>query len=145
MAKNKAWVELEGFREIMEELDELQGDIKGTAEKALVEGKKVATNKILKETTKSKYPARGKYSKGDTRRSIDLDVNVKWEGAKAEIGVGYKFEKSGPTPIMLMYGTPRMKKVQGMYDALYGKKTKKEVMEKEKEIVQKEIEKRLGQ
>lgn len=151
MAKNKIGLQFSGFKELSEKLDKLGGDLKKTAEEALTESKKAVTNDLLKATTKSYYPAKGKYSQGDTRRSIDLSTKVEWTGMKGSIPVGFDFDKSGPVSIFLMYGTPRHKpnhpgtaQVKAMYDAIYGSKAQQKIKKTQEEIFQKAIAKRLG-
>ena len=134
MARNRVSLQFSGFLEMAEKLDELQGDLKKTTEEALRESKAVVSKNLLNATNKANYPAHGKYSTGKTRHSIDTQKNVKWEGTAGEIKVGFDFKKSGLTSIFLMYGTPRMKKVQQIYDAVYGRKTKTQVSKIQKDI-----------
>jgi hypothetical protein len=114
-------------------LDELQGDLQRTTEEALIKSKEVVTAKLLEATNKANYPAQGKYSMGRTRQSIDTTQNVTWQGTTAEISVGFDLKKSGLTSIYLMYGTPRMAKVQAIYDAIYGSRVKAEIKRVQKE------------
>ena len=127
--KNHIGLQFSGFAEMTARLDELQGDLQRTTEEALIKSKEVVTAKLLEATNKANYPAQGKYARpGDpTRASIDTTKNVTWQGTTAEIDVGFDFEISGLTSIFLMYGTPRMDKVQAIYDAIYGRKTKTEI------------------
>lgn len=146
--KNKIGLNFSGFKEVIAQLDELEGDIKKTTEKALTESKKIVTEKLIEATIKENFPAKGKYSTGATAESINKDMTVEWDGMTASIPVGYDLEKSGLTSIFLMYGTPRhkppMPRVSEMFDAIYGAKTKKEVKAKQKEIFENAIKERLG-
>lgn len=119
----------------MAKLDELGGTdhMKKGVEKALIESKKHITPKIEQAITH--LPAGGKYSTGITKESIDTDTAVEWEGLTATIKVGFDFEKSGLTSIFLMYGTPRMKPVSGLKNAIYGTKTKKEIAELQESVL----------
>lgn len=142
--KNKIGLQFSGFEELAEKLDELQGDLKKTTEDALRKSKAVVTTNLLKATQKSNYPAHGKYSKNNgTRHSIDTKKNIEWEGTMGSIHVGFDFKKSGLKSIFLMYGTPRMKKVQAIYDAVYGSKTKKQIRKIQKETFQEAIKKKM--
>lgn len=141
--KNKIGLQFSGFEELAEKLDELQGDLKKTTEDALRKSKAVVTINLLKATQKSNLPAHGKYSTGDTRHSIDTSKSVNWEGTIGEIHVGFEFKKSGLKSIFLMYGTPRMKKVQAIYDAVYGTKTKTQIRKIQKETFQEAIKKKM--
>lgn len=133
--KNRIGLQFSGFEEMAARLDELQGDLQRTTEEALIKSKEVVTAKLLEVTNKANYPAQGKYARrGDpTRASIDTTKNVKWQGTIAEIKVGFDLKKSGLTSIFLMYGTPRMDKVQAIYDAVYGSRVKAEIMRIQKE------------
>ena len=131
--KNRIGLQFSGFAEMAARLDELQGDLQRTTEEALIKSKEVVTAKLLEATNKASYPAQGKYSTGRTRQSIDTTQNVKWQGTTAEIDVGFDLKKSGLTSIYLMYGTPRMAKVQAIYDAVYGSRVKAEIKRVQKE------------
>ena len=131
--KNRIGLQFSGFEEMAARLDELQGDLQRTTEEALIKSKEVVTAKLLEATNKANYPAQGKYSTGRTRQSIDTTKNVTWQGTTAEIDVGFDLEKSGLTSIFLMYGTPRMAKVQAIYDAVYGSRVKAEIKRVQKE------------
>lgn len=141
--KNKIGLQFSGFEELAEKLDELQGDLKKTTEEALRKSKAVVTTNLLKATQKSNLPAHGKYSTGGTRHSTNTKKNVNWEGTIGEIEVGFDFEKSGLKSIFLMYGTPRMKKAQKIYDAVYGTKTKTKIRKIQKETFQEAIKKKM--
>ena len=132
--KNKIGLQFSGFQEMIEKLDKLEGDVNATTEQALRESKQYVTDNLLAVTVKANFPAHGKFSTGRVRESIDRDINVLWQGSTASIDVGYEFEKSGPVSIFLMYGTPRMAKVQSMFDAIYGSQTTKKIKEIQKEV-----------
>lgn len=144
MARNKIGLQFSGFKEAIAQLEKLEGDVKGITEAALYESKKVVTGELLKTAEKKNYPAQGKYSSGDVRHSIDLSKDVEWEGFVASIPVGFDLKKGGFPSIFLMYGTPRMPKVQGMYDAIYGSKIRRKIGKIQKEIFQKAIRERMG-
>ena len=116
--KNRVGLQFSGFRELAEKLDELEGDLKKTTENALRGSKAIVSSGLKEAARESNYPAHGKYSRGGTRESIDVSNDVEWSGTLGEIHVGFDFKKSGLKSIFLMYGTPRMKKVQEMYDAV---------------------------
>lgn len=141
--KNKVGFAFSGFEEICEKLDGIGGNLKQTTETALVKSKAVVTVNLVKATQKSNYPAQGKYSSGDLRHSIHTGKTVEWNGTVGEIHVGFDFAKSGLTSIMIMYGTPRMNKVQSIYDAVYGNKTKKQVRKVQEEIFTDAIKKKM--
>lgn len=135
MARNKIGLHFEGWEDYMAKLDELGGTdhMKKGVEKALIESKKHITPKIEQAITR--LPAGGKYSTGITKKSIDTSMAVEWEGLTATIKVGFDFEKSGLTSIFLMYGTPRMKPVNGLKNAVYGVKSQKEIAEIQESVL----------
>ena len=135
VARNKIGLQFEGWEDYIAKLDELGGTqtMKKGVEEALIESKK-HVNPLI-EQAMTKLPARGKYSTGDTKKSIDDDLSVEWNGMTGEIKVGFDFSKSGTTSIFLMYGTPRMKPVSGLKSAIYGAKTKKEIAEIQEKVL----------
>ena len=141
--KNRVGLQFSGFRELAEKLDELEGDLKKTTENALRGSKAIVSSGLKEAARESNYPAHGKYSRGGTPESIDVSNDVEWSGTLGEIHVGFDFKKSGLKSIFLMYGTPRMKKVQEMYDAVYGNKTKAQIRKIQKETFQQAIKKKM--
>ncbi len=127
MARNRIGLQVKGFDEYMAKLDEVGGTkaMKRGVESALIASKKYVNPLI--ESAMSKLPAGGRYSTGDTKKSIDEDMTVDWQGLTASIKVGFDFEKSGLTSIFLMYGTPKMPPVNGLKAAIYGSKSQKEI------------------
>ena len=127
MARNKIGLQVKGFEEYMAKLDKLGGSkaMKQGVESALKSSKEYVTPLI--ESAMDNLPAMGKYSTGDTKESIDKGTDVEWNGMTASIKVGFDFKKSGLKSIYLMYGTPKMPKVNGLYDAIYGSKTQKQI------------------
>lgn len=147
MARNRVTIDFKGFDEYMEKMDKLGGTdlIKKGVEAGLKASKRYVNQEIKKAIRKSNLPAKGQYSRGDTEKSIDKDFNVNWEGTVGYTNVGFKFDKIGLLSIYLMYGTksvhgtPRMKPVEGLYDAIYGKKTKSQMRKLQKEAINKVI------
>lgn len=151
MAKSsrKFGIKFEGFSTIASELDRLQGDLKKTTEKALEFIPDVVNPEL--HSTMSKHKRTGK-----TEESI-VNENVKWEGTRASIAVGFDIAHGGLPSIFLMYGTPRhapanqygpangaVKGVQQdkkLFNAIFGSSTNKKIAEKQKEIFEKEIKK----
>ena len=129
---NKTRIEFEGFDEVIARLTKLDGDIKGVTEKALRETHKVITHKAETAIAPHKQT-------GATERSLKRNAEIKWAGSEASVEVGFDISNGGLPSIFLMYGTPRMKKDQNLYNAFFGNKTKKEVMELQERIFYDEI------
>lgn len=139
MARNKIGLQVKELDYYMAKLDELGNGkaMKRGVEAALRASKQHVTPLIEKSMTK--LPAGGIYSTGDTKKSIDKDMSVEWQGMTASIKVGFDFSQSGLKSIFLMYGTPRMKPVSGLKSAVYGSKTQKELAAIQEEELQKVI------
>lgn len=113
----------------MAKLDKLGGNdaMKRGVQEALKASKEYVNPQIESAIAKGNLPAGGKYSLGGTKESIDKDMTIEWRGFIGETKVGFDFKKSGLKSIFLMYGTPRMKPVTGLKNAIYGAKTQKEI------------------
>ena len=144
MARNKIGLQFKGFEELLNKYETLGGDLNSATEAALKAGKQIVNVQLTRDTTNGNFPAGGKYATGALKRSIDKDFNVKWEGTTAVLKIGYDFKTSGTASIFLMYGTPKMPKVQKLYDDIYGTRTKKLVAQAQEEAMQKVIERVLG-
>lgn len=141
--KNKIVFDVSAVQELVEKFESLNGDLKATTTEALQKSKAKVTFNLLSATEKKNYPAKGKYSTGKTRKSIDTSKTVTWEGTRGTISAGFDFEKGGMASIYLMYGTPRMKPVKKIYNAIYGTKTRKEITEIQKDVFAKAIKKKM--
>lgn len=131
MARVKMGLQCKGFEIYMEKLDEVGGSpaMKRGTEAALKASKQYVNPLIDAAMVTSNLPAQGKYSSGETRASIDKNMEVTWEGMTAYTKVGFDFSKSGLVSIFLMYGTPQHSPVKGLKDAIYGKKTQTKIGE----------------
>lgn len=134
MARNRIGLEID-LESMINSLEKVGANVKDAIEEVEKSSKKVVTDALVRDTVKANFPAKGKYSTGQIAKSIDKDYNVKWQGYTAEIKVGYDFKKSGIESIVLMYGTPRMKKAQKLYNDIYGSKVRKEIAEIQQETL----------
>lgn len=141
VARNRIGLVTNGLEDYMAKLDELGStQAMKRATEAALKASKEYVNPLI-EQAMNKLPAGGKYSTGDTKKSIDDDMDVTWQGLTGEIKIGFDFNKSGLKSIFLMYGTPRMKPVTGLKAAIYGNKTKKALAELQGEALAEEIRK----
>ena len=136
MAKNKIGLELDGFEDLIAELDALNGDVKGAVSDSLKAAHNTVTPAV--QTAMRKHRRTGRTSKAIVKRS-----SIDWEGTTASIDVGFIFQ-AGLASVFLMYGTPRMKKDTKLYNAIYGSKVKKEIAKKQEKILFEAIKKRMG-
>ena len=148
MARAKIGLQVKGFEEYMEKLDKIGGTtaMKRGTEGALKASKQYVNPLITAAMSKSNLPAHGKYSINEgTKKSIDNDMTVNWEGMTASIKVGFKFDESGMKSIFLMYGTPKHAPVAGLYDAIYGNKTQRQISKLQAEALTKTIDRIMGE
>lgn len=141
VARNRIGLQFNGWEDYIAKLDELGGTkaMKKGVKEALIESKK-HVNPLI-EKSMGKLPAGGRYSTGDTKKSIDNENKVEWSGMTGEIKIGFDFSKSGLKSIFLMYGTPKMKPVTGLKSAIYGTKTQKEIAEIQEKVLSEAIKK----
>lgn len=141
MARNKMQLQVKGFEEYMAKLDEVGGSaaMKRGAEAALTASKEHVNQKLNTIMQPPKMPAQGKYWTGDTKASIDKNMKVQWDGMIGSVKVGFDWAKSGIVSQVLMYGTASVPPVDGLHDAIFGAKTKREVVKLQKEAINKVI------
>lgn len=137
MGKSRFGIQFEGFAELMENLDKLGGDLQDVAEDCLKVAHDVVTPRIKADMTRHR-------DTGRTEKSIVDEKRVEWEGTTASIKVGFNLKNGGMPSIFLMYGTPRTKKDTKLYNDIYGSAVNKEIAEKQEEILQSAIQKRMG-
>ena len=137
MAKSRFGIQFEGFAELMENLDKLGGDLNEVAEECLQVAHDVVTPRIKADIVRH-------HNTGRTEKSIVNEKRVEWEGTTASIKVGFNLKNGGMPSIFLMYGTPRMQKDTKLYNDIYGSAVSKEISEKQEEILQRTVQKRMG-
>lgn len=140
MPKNKIGIQFDGLERMIKNLESANVDVRKAIDEALVETKKHINAKLERDTINSNFPARGKYSAGTLKKSIDKEYKVEWAGMIAEIKVGYDFNKSGLESIFMLYGTPRHKPAKKLKNDIYGSKTKKELAEVQQKALTNAIE-----
>ena len=132
MAKMR--LEFDGFDDVLRKLSNLDADTKNIAENALRKTHELVTDKAERGMDDTNLPAKGQYSTGDTLRSLKRNADIEWNGAIGSVPVGFDIKRGGLVSIFLMYGTPKMKKDQALYNAFKSAKTKKEVVEAQEEV-----------
>ena len=136
----KISLEFAGFEAVMKKLNQLNADVKPIADEALTKTFDIITEKAKKAATTANYPAKGKYSFGDTAESLVTNPTIKWNENLGSVEVGFNIKKGGLASIFMMYGTPRYMKVQPLYDAFFSEATKGEILAAQKEIFYKALE-----
>lgn len=143
MGKNTLALEFSGFEELVTMLDKLDGDIKSVVDDALTQMAETVAEDTLDAVSKSNLPAQGKYSIGDTEKSIVKNPKVSWVGEVAEIGVGFDYSKQGSGGLLIT-GTPRMKPVTALKTIYKQKKYRQWLEEGMQDIVMDAIKEVLG-
>lgn len=129
---NKLYCKFDGFDVLAEQLDEISHDIKPAVTDCLQEAHHVVT-------TSAQQAIKKHHLTGATEASLVRASKVIWNGNVAESDVGFRIRQGGLPSIFLMYGTPRIKKDQQLYNAFYGKKTRTEIEQKQRDIMIKNI------
>ena len=113
--------------------------LKMAVDEALSETQKHIQDKVRKAAAPYKTKSNAhKYVTGKMYKSILGDEQVKWESTVASIRVGFNLgdKKGGFHSIFIMYGTPKKKKDTALFNAIRGSKTKKEIAEIQRKIME---------
>lgn len=126
----------DGFDDLAAEIDRAGGDLTAAVEDALQQTQEFIQNGL----TMAAAPYNGKglkgYATGKMFGSIVDDRKIYFKGNVAEVRVGFELDK-GFHSIFIMYGTPRIKKDQKIYNAIKGTKTQKEIAELQEMVLRK--------
>ena len=139
MAKRKnSGFDISALQNFAERLEAAGGDkaIKWAVGDALRVTKKELNRQVEKRMQPGSLPAGGKYSTGETLESLDRTYRETWEGNIASIPFGFDESKSGPVSIFLRYGTPKMRPVSGLNNALKGTVARKKIREEQEKAMQ---------
>lgn len=133
-----AKIKFEGnvFAGMLKKLDKLGGDVDKAIEQSLEASAEIVQKGVEKEMEKHRRT-------GHTESKILKNEKVKKSGTTTSIRVGFDLPE-GLTSIFLMYGTPRIDPPdKKLYNAIYGTKVKKEIREKQSEIISEAVKKRM--
>lgn len=142
MASNLFSCEFDGMDELIGRLKKLDGDTKSITEKALKKTHGYVTPKLREDMAKHSRTGR-------TEQSIKERAEVNWVGSVASVDIGFDISKGGLASVFLMhgtkvYGTPRTKKDQKLYNDIYGKATTQAVRDLQQEVFYAELRKLGG-
>ncbi len=129
--RNRIGITCAGFAEYAEKINRLGGNVDEIVEKALKASFNHVTPKL--ETAINRHVLTG-----DTNNSLKRTPATEKTGRRMSVKVGFQFPKGLPS-IFLMYGTPKVKKDRKLYDAVYSRKTQREIKEIQQEIFSEEI------
>ncbi len=102
MGKNSLKLELSGVEELLRSIEKMGGDVNAAAEKALL-ASAVPFHQELKVAIKKHRRS------GLTESTLREPKQVKWEGNRCTLEVGFNLKSGGLPALFLEYGTPRMK------------------------------------
>lgn len=108
MSKNTLNLDTKFFDDYIEKLESVGADIRAVLTDALEQSAETVEMDTLEAMKKANLPAKGKYSRGDTKKSIVRNSKVKWAGYIGSIDVGFDYGKDGAGGYLIT-GTPRMK------------------------------------
>ena len=142
LRRNKLSLDLSGFEELVVKLEGLEGDVK----KVLTDGLEQVADTVQEDTREAmanRYlPATGKYSTGDTKKSI-AEPKVTWSGTVAEVGLGFDKTKPGAGGFLIT-GTPRMEPDRKLEKIYARKKYLKQINEDLSEVLENAIDEVMG-
>lgn len=143
MGRNLLKLDTRGFEDYIAQLEKLEADVKPIVEDALNKAGETVTKDTIDAVAEPNLPRGGKYSTGDTRKSILENPKVNWSGSIAEIGVGFDFTKPGAGGFLIT-GTPRMAPDKALNKIYKSKKYMKDIQKDMVEVFQKQINRRMG-
>ena len=143
MGRNTLKLDLSGFEELIAKLEGLDGDVKGAVSNALKDAAQKVKADTYEAVQKPNLPAKGKYSKGNTERSIVDNPRTEWSGTTASISVGFDYSKPGAGGYLIT-GTPRMRPARKLNRIYKGKEYRKEIQNFLQDKIQQEIDRQMG-
>lgn len=145
MAKRKSFISIDfsNFETYAEELEHLGADLQKIFNDVMEQEAETVQEDTLEALATSNLPAKGRYSHGDTKQSVDPHPQVAWSGSVGEIGLGFDKTKPGAGGFLIT-GTPKMSPDYAL-EKIYGrKKYENDIIKSIMEYLQAEIDDRLG-
>lgn len=105
--RNILSIDTNGFDSIIEKIEKLGYKVEDAVEDALGQACETVQDDTREAMAKAYLPAGGKYSKGETIKTI-VEPNVTWQGKVAVSNFGFDKTKKG-AGTLLITGTPKMK------------------------------------
>lgn len=143
MAKNKITVDFSGLETYKKELDEIGGN----ATKRAFESALKASQNVVRQNVTAVMQRHNET--GKTAAAIIKNAAVEWTGDVASVDVGFDIVGGGLASIFLMYGTqlhgqPHIAPDRNLYNAVYGAKVRKEILQIQEQAFEKVLERTVG-
>lgn len=146
MAKRMS-ITFDGFEKLAEDIDAIGGDLHAAVDEALEETQFIVQDNLTSAAEVYQHGGRKGYATGKMYNSIIQDLRINWKGMIAEVNTGFTGNGGHFAGFMhsifVMYGTPRMAKDPKVYNAIKGTKTRKQIAEKQEEVMVKHL--KLGE
>lgn len=141
--KNYISIDFSAFEEYAEELERLGADLKEIFTDVMEQEAESIQEDTLDALNKANLPAKGVYSIGTTKKSVDPNPRTGWSGSIGEIGLGFDKSKPGAGGFLIT-GTPRMQP-DAELERIYNRKSyERKVNNSIMDYLQAEIDDRLG-
>ena len=136
-------IDFRQFEDLAEELQEFGADLQTIFDRVMNEAGKEVQADTEKAMAESNLPAKGKYSTGTTKQSINLDPKVKWSGTVGSIGFGFDFDKPNAGR-WLISGTPRMQPDAALEKIYTSNKYKSQLVKEMRDMLTSELNRLSG-
>lgn len=138
MSKNQA-IDFSGMDDIIKNLTDLEKDVHGVIEQALMETARKTTTRLQSVASDpSVYPAKGRYASGETSQKV-REPEVIWKSQDSGY-VRYGFDSSDyKVPYYVMYGTDKYNASQKLRKAVMSATIKKDFEVDLEEALQKAV------
>ena len=141
--KNGIYIDFSRFAELAEELDKLGASLEDIIADALEQMAETVEYDTIEATEKINLPAYGECSGGETQNSIVRNAKAVKTNVFVEIDFGFDKTKPGAGGFLIT-GTPKMKPAFKL-EKIYGqKKYEKELHKDIDQLMQDELDERLG-
>ena len=126
------------FDSYIERLRAIEADVDQVVADALENAAEKVQEDTIKAIEKSKLPAKGKYSQGDTENSVIRDIKPTVTRNYVEVKLGFDKTKPGAGGFLIT-GTPRMQPDRALVNIFGSKKYETDITNE----IQKELEKAI--
>ena len=141
--KSSLSIDFSNFSDYADRLDQLGADLKEIFADAMEQAAETVQDDTIEAMSAANLPAGGRYSRGDTEASIIRNAKVSWSGNVGEIGLGFDKTKRGAGGFLIT-GTPKMRPNYALENIFGRKKYENQIKSDIEEVLQDEIDQRMG-